>query len=544
MVSGISGGGLRIGVGLATGMDTDEMVRKMLMGEQAKIDKVKQDKQRISWKQEMYKDIINDFKELQNEYFSATSKNSLINNKSYFDYVAKVNSGTSATITAGLGAVEGNYIVDVIQMAKGATASGKLQYTDGSNKNVTNDTKLSELGIDKNFTITVDGKEFTVDVEKLDQSKATVKDLVSSIKNSSFEVGGKTEKLSDYINVSFSELSQEISIETKKTGEGVGIAIGGNNKIFDVSTIDGGKNSIAEITAPGSSTKVKVERDSNNFTIDGITYKLTEKGETNINISKNVDHTFDRIKGFIDKYNALIEKISSKLKEKKDYDYKPLTEEQKKDMKDDDIKAWEERAKKGTLRNDSNLEKMLSELRGVFYDKVEGSNISFGRAQTGLDTSSDTTKAGQIEFDPNGGGEEILKKALMENPEDIINLFNKMPSISNPKTPEEKKQAYNESGIFQRMNTIMKDYVGAPGVTLNNAILTQYANKQEDYSIYGGVGSNTLPDQLHRKDNMIKKLTDKMKDKEKQLYRQFTNLEKVMNKYNSQAAWMAQQFGG
>ncbi|MBU5483070.1 flagellar filament capping protein FliD [Clostridium sp. MSJ-11] len=541
MVSGISGGGLRL-PGLATGMDTDDMIKKMLMGQQAKIDKVKQDKQIIAWKQEMYKDIIKDVKDLQNTYFSSTSKDSLINNKNYFDYIAKVNSGVSANITAGQGAIEGNYIVDVIQMAKGATVSGKLQYTDGSNKNVTNDTKLSELGIDKNFTITVDGKEFTVDVEKLDKSKATVKDLVSSIKNSSFEVDGKTEKLSDYINVSFSELSQEISIETKKTGEGVVIAIGGDNKVFDVSTIDEGKNSIAEITAPGSSAKVKVERDSNNFTIDGITYKLTEKGETNINISKNVDQTFDRIKGFMDKYNALIEKISGKLKEKKDYDYKPLTEEQKKEMKDDDIKAWEERAKKGALRNDSNLEKMLSDLRGVFYDKVEGSNISFGRKQTGLDTSSDTTKSGQIEFGP--GGEETLKKILMENPEDIMNLFNKMPSISNPKTSEEKKQAYNESGIFQRINTIIKDYAGLPGVTLGKGILTDYANKQEDNSIYGVIGSNNLPDQLHRKDIMIKNLSDKMKEKEKQLYRQFATLEKVMNKYNSQAAWMAQQFGG
>ena len=35
-----------------------------------------------------------------------------------------------------------------------------------------------------------------------------------------------------------------------------------------------------------------------------------------------------------------------------------------------------------------------------------------------------------------------------------------------------------------------------------------------------------------------------MKDKENALYKQFSRLETVMNNYNTQAAWLAQQFGG
>ena len=58
--------------GLATGMDTDTMVKEMLIGEQNKIDKVYQDKQLSTWKQETYREIIKDVKGFHDKYFSAT----------------------------------------------------------------------------------------------------------------------------------------------------------------------------------------------------------------------------------------------------------------------------------------------------------------------------------------------------------------------------------------------------------------------------------------------------------------------------------------
>jgi len=64
-ISGLTGAGggsmMRI-TGMATGLDVDAMVKKMMLGEQAKVDKVAQERQTIVWKQEAYQDIIKDIK--------------------------------------------------------------------------------------------------------------------------------------------------------------------------------------------------------------------------------------------------------------------------------------------------------------------------------------------------------------------------------------------------------------------------------------------------------------------------------------------------
>lgn len=49
----------------------------------------------------------------------------------------------------------------------------------------------------------------------------------------------------------------------------------------------------------------------------------------------------DKIKSFITDYNALLGKINTKLYEKYDKTYQPLTDDQKKDMSETQITKWE-----------------------------------------------------------------------------------------------------------------------------------------------------------------------------------------------------------
>lgn len=62
-------------------------------------------------------------------------------------------------------------------------------------------------------------------------------------------------------------------------------------------------------------------------------------------------------------------------------------------MKENDIKLWEEKAKSGILRNDSNIENMLSTLRRAFFDSVEGAGLSL--KELGLTTSKDYQEGGK-----------------------------------------------------------------------------------------------------------------------------------------------------
>lgn len=58
------------------------------------------------------------------------------------------------------------------------------------------------------------------------------------------------------------------------------------------------------------------------------------------------------MKTFVDDYNKIMDKIYDLVTEKKDSDYPPLTEAQKEEMSEDEIKDWEKKAKQGILRND------------------------------------------------------------------------------------------------------------------------------------------------------------------------------------------------
>ena len=47
--------------GLASGIDTEEMIEKLMQAEKVKVDRVEQDKQIALWRQEMYNDVNKDF---------------------------------------------------------------------------------------------------------------------------------------------------------------------------------------------------------------------------------------------------------------------------------------------------------------------------------------------------------------------------------------------------------------------------------------------------------------------------------------------------
>ncbi len=88
--------------------------------------------------------------------------------------------------------------------------------------------------------------------------------------------------------------------------------------------------------------------------------------EISFSLSGDTEDSFNKIKAFIDDYNKLVDELQKKLSEKKYRNYEPLTEEQKKEMKESDIKLWEEKAQSGILRNDSDIQNMLSSLRRAF----------------------------------------------------------------------------------------------------------------------------------------------------------------------------------
>lgn len=117
--------------GLASGIDTESMVEAMLSGTQSKIDKQNGLKQQLEWKQEIYRDIINQINAFQSKFFGTSSTTGLLNQSFYNSMKALCSSGAFG-VTANSSAATGSTKFQIRQLAtnssitSGKGVSGKL----------------------------------------------------------------------------------------------------------------------------------------------------------------------------------------------------------------------------------------------------------------------------------------------------------------------------------------------------------------------------------------------------------------------------------
>ena len=289
-------------------------------------------------------------------------------------------------------------------------------------------------------------------------------------------------------------------------------------------TEDGGEN--AKFTINGLET----QRNSNTFNINGVTITLKQtftdlkpdpvhptlehSAPVTVTVNKNSDEIFNNIKGFIDKYNELIDKIQKEISEERYKDYAPLSDEQREQLSEKQQEQWEEKAKSGMLRRDSTLTSLLASMRRDFYGSVDSEAISPVYKQlTSIGISTKPySRDGKLEIN-----EAELKKAIEADPESVEKLFNAAGST------------YEQKGIAQRLydtvnNTMDKITAKAGSVftTDNN----QFA----------------IGKQIKSLDNQIDRIEERLAAFESRYYRQFTAMEKAIQQANSQSAQLMQYF--
>lgn len=546
-ISGVNNA-LRI-TGMATGLDTDNLIKQMISAEQMKVDKVKQDKQLIEWKQEAYVDIIKDLKKLTDDYLSTSGEKSIMKSASYSGSKVTSNDESIATATTSAGVITGLYKIKVDTLAEGAKKQSVQLTTGDGTSTASTSTKMSELdnwvGADFNIKIKVNGNE-SEEISIADGD--SISDFINNIYSAKVTVGSEQEPLMNYVQVNFSELTGKLTIQTRDTGSDKTLEITGDTANFEslfgiVAAEVTGVDAEAKITAPGEAV-VAVTKSSNSFTIDGITYNLHEAQDVadaaiELNITPDASAAVDRISEFLDEYNKIVAKVNDKVEEKKEYGYKPLTEEQEEGMTEDEIEKWEEMAKKGILKRDNNLESMLSSMRSAFFDTVEDAGMSL--SDLGLSTSKDTSKRGQIVFVDSLGyenkevGKAKLKEALESRGDQVMNLFIKSSDTAYSYTMRstERQERYNEEGIFQRIKDIFTDYSGSSGILV----------QKSGYENTRWATNNDLSKKVMEKDKLIKEMNTKLYEKQERYYQQFARLEQAMNQLNAQSNWLNQQLG-
>ncbi|KQU57605.1 flagellar hook-associated protein 2 [Rossellomorea marisflavi] len=497
---------MRVG-GLASGMDTDQIISDLMKAERIPLDKLNQKKQYLEWQRDDYRDMNSLMLNFSNLIFDGVMKQA-----TYIQKTVNVSNPNDISIKNLASTSDFNGTIKVEKLATSATMFG--QAVDGS---FDPKKKLSDsLGLTGEQTIRV--KTINKDGAMPDKfTEVTFDPTVDTMESLLSKINSKTG-----VTMFFDEKTKQMSVMSKNSGNGgteAEVQLEGDFfsqmglDLTNIAAANAGRGSRGE-NAVFTYNGMQTERSSNTFVINGVEITLKNASNTNVTFSStpDVDKIMESIVKFVDEYNKLIDKVNGEINEKKFRDYQPLTAEQKKDMSEDEIKLWEEKARSGTLRNDSVLSTGLNKMRTDLYTSVSGGTKGDNQlSQIGITTSSNYLDRGKLIIN-----ESKLKEAISKDPNAIYELFAKNGSTS------------AEQGIARRMRDTLKSTMQS---------VEKKAGKTSAVNDTFSIGKL-----LKNMDSQISRFEDRMKQVESRYWSQFTAMEKAVQRANSQSAYLMQQF--
>lgn len=373
----------------------------------------------------------------------------------------------------------------------------------------------------------------TADMSTMEINGVTLDDL-------GINVGSTLSELTDAINsnsdinvtLNYSTTTDKFTLLSNDEGSANAIDMsaefmGKLGFVDDASHHEDAKNAIMELDG------TTVIKSSNNFKIDGIQYEVNDTydgadGAIDIVVENDTDAVREKIEAFVETYNGLIETISGKIEEVRNYDYEPLTDEEKDALSEEEIERWELRAKAGLLHGDSTLSKLLTDMRTAIYESVEGVDLTL--SDLGIQTSSSYEDGGKLVID-----DDKFTEALESNFEDIVDIFTSESEYEYMDS-DHIGERYQENGIANRIHDLLQNNIrlvrdsnGSKGALLEKA------GMEGDTSF----SDNMLSEQIEDYESKIERLWDLYYDKENAYYIQFGNMESALAEMQAQSSSLA-----
>lgn len=494
---------MRVG-GIASGMDIEAMVKKLMEAERMPLDRMKQQQTILEWKRDGFREINSTFLDLDNMML-----------KMKMSYTYKPKAATSSneaavSATANSNAANGSYEIEVTQLATNAmNVGGFLSEEDLTRKLEANEYKFRTYDKDG------EPQDHTVIVKEGD----TIQQVLKRINDD------KSNNVRAFIDESNPDKPRVI-LETTRTGiynpnrkgEDTGESNSNPEILFDnsffteVLKLDQSNEIAAKNAKFKYNNGLDLESRDNSYTLNGVTFDFKATGTSRITVDTDVDTAFDSIMEFVDKYNEAIDKLNKSQSEERFRDFQPLSDEQKDEMTEKQIEQWEEKAKSGLLRGESVLRDGMYTLRQSLQSKVETGGEYTLLSQIGITTTENYMDGGKLKVD-----EKKLKEALRENPDDVYKLF-----VNNAEG--------NERGLINRFDNAVdrvkgqiEKQAGREGNTLDN------------YSI---------GKRMKEMNERISDFERRMIQVEQRYWNQFTQMEKAISNLNQQSSYLFSQFGG
>ena len=420
-------------------------------------------------------------------------------------------------------------VKDALGIVYGASNKVNTYATlDKANLGISKDDMSNYTDANGNLDLVING----VKIEGL-TAKSTVKDIISKI-NATPEAG---------VKASYVDSTGQLMLVSSETGAGRQIDVSGSElakKLFmaDPDNEDAGfvAGQDAEIAVSyGDGTVVNLTRSSNTFDLEGLKVSVTGKfgydAAGNLDSSQtvtfsaqaDVDGVAELVSKFFEEYNALVEEVNTQITSKPDSSYGPLTDEQKAEMTEAEIERWEKKAKQGLLFNDGTMRDLSGSLQSFLTDLM-GTGISYDDLEEmGISVSSNYMDGGKIEFN-----ETKFKQAMSTEPDKVAKVFT--------------GEGTSSKGLAQSMQDRMTPYATRYG-TRNGGSYGRLVEEAGSPKVPMSVMDNYIYREIESIQDMIATLQERLSSEEDRYIKQFTSMETMINKLNTQSGYLSQLQG-
>ena len=458
-------------------------------------------------------------------------------------------------------ATEAELVADIQNQANSVFGSGRVDISleDGKYLSFSADNSTLQIITDTESEATLDYLGLNSGAMNILNTSSSLEDVFGTSADVQFTINDvdftftndqSLDQIMDEINdssakvrMTYDSINDQINIVSLKSGAGSEIVITNTTGDFfgassyiniDEGTTRNGQDATFYLNDSGKTNLIS--RSSNVFTIDNITYSLKEisSDEIDFSISDNQEDAYDKISSFIKDYNELLDNLYTKINEKKDYGFSPLSETQKEAMTESEVTKWETQAKQGILKSDNILYNLYRGLRESFIKSIEDADQTF--FEVGIRTT-DYSSNGRIEID-----ESKLKAALENNFENVMELFNKTSSVEYDRnlTTAELEIRFDESGFAQRINDVLKmNITTIRDESGNKGLLLEKAGLLGDASEF----SNFIKTRLEQIEQKLEVANERMDSQEESYWAKFSSLEQSIQRMNEQSSWIQSQLG-
>jgi flagellar hook-associated protein 2 len=489
--------------GLASGLDTDQVVKDLTKAKRANVESLKQQRTVMEWQRDAYREMNKKLLNFRSEHIRTLQREDVLMPKTL------TISGNSSAVqaVATTDAVQGTIELSVARLATAAShrSVGDIRVHPSFDAAKPLATEMAEgriATVDLTQTFSINGTEIAI------HSGDTLHKVL--------------EKINTQTNVTafYDSVTGNVSLTSKNTGRTNGV--GGDLDVIhvtgafatDVLRLQDGTNQTAAVNAQLTINGIATERTSNTIGIQGVDVQLTGVSggtPTRIEVRANMEAAIGSMKKFIQEYNTLIGSMQSTLSEARHRDFLPLTDEQRKEMSDTEIEMWEKKAKSGMLRNDAITNAALSQMRMALGEKVNG--VALTLSEIGITTGS-FRERGKLTV----RNESALRTALENNPERVFAMLN-----ANDGT---------RKGILTKMEEAIGGALKKFGDRAGTSAVIDTGAFRPDAMIGRRMGEI---------DARIKQETRRADELESRYYKQFTALEAAMQRFSSQSNYLAGQ---